>query len=88
MTSVYAQADLGPSMAIKISALRTSVILRAVRWDIAGFSRYDGFGGSDQSRSRKGRPRRYLAPGWGRSPDLGKTHSAAQAEYDGQAALG
>jgi hypothetical protein len=54
-------------MAIKISALRTSVILRAVRWDIAGFSR--------------------LAPGWGRSPDLGKTHNAAQAEYDGQAAL-
>jgi hypothetical protein len=47
MTGVYAQADLGPSMAIKISALRTSVILRAVRWDIAGFSRYDGFGGSD-----------------------------------------
>ena len=47
MTSVYAHAELGPSMAIKISALRTSVILRAVRWDIAGISRYDGFGGSD-----------------------------------------
>ena len=44
MTSVYAHHDLGPSMA---SALRTSAILRAVRWDIAGFSRYDGFGGSE-----------------------------------------
>jgi len=34
-----------------------------------------------------GGPRRYLAQAWGRSRDLGKTHNAAQAEYDGQAAL-
>jgi len=66
MTSVYAHADLGPSMAIKISPLRMSVILRAVRWDIAGISRYDGFGGLGLEPLKE-RGGRYLAPGWGRS---------------------